>query len=92
MGDRFELLNVNDPARTPALRGNIVVNRHGIAIQFDQYGENAAADGCGWPILIEFFDHPRIVIWGDINSDEPTHIISLEGAQESRRKDMRSSS
>jgi len=24
---------------------------------------------------------PHVIIWGDINSEDPTHVISLEGAR-----------
>lgn len=28
----------------------------------------------------------RLIVWGDINEEDPTHIINLNGARESRRE------
>ncbi len=37
-------------------------------------------------IYIEFYGgKPRVIVWGDINSPDPTHVIELEGALESNR-------
>lgn len=37
----------------------------------------------GAPILIERYKgHIRVVIWADINQEDPTHIVSLAGAYE----------
>lgn len=52
------------------------------------YGEKTAEDGKGYPIVIEFHEGELVVrIWADINDEEPTHKISLEGARENVRKD-----
>lgn len=38
------------------------------------------------PIFIEWYDgKPRIIIWADINEEEPTHIIDMSGALEKHR-------
>ena len=38
------------------------------------------------PILLERHDGKlRLVVWADINEQEPTHIIDLSGALESNR-------
>ena len=51
------------------------------------YGDHNSIDGEGSPILFEFCEGiPRVVIWSDINEEESTHAISLQGAQESRRE------
>jgi hypothetical protein len=40
------------------------------------------------PIFIEWYDgKPRIIIWADINEEEPTHIIDMSGALESNRRE-----
>lgn len=50
------------------------------------YGEHCSADGQGHPVLLERFQGKlRLVIWADINQEDPTHIIELEGAREDRR-------
>jgi len=35
-----------------------------------------------FPVLIEFYEGElRVCVWSDINQEDPTHIISLEGAK-----------
>jgi hypothetical protein len=58
-----------------------------LMIGAEGYGEKTAEDGDGFPIVIEFYDHQwRLMVWGDINSEDPTHVISLEGAREDARE------
>jgi len=41
----------------------------------------------GYPVLLELYQGEyRLYVWGDINDEEPTHVISLEGARETKRK------
>jgi len=50
------------------------------------YGENTAEDGDGFPIVIEYHEGQfRVLVWSDINDEEPTHVISLEKARDSAR-------
>lgn len=43
--------------------------------------------GAHTPVFLRFADGDLFVtIWGDINSDQPTHCISLSGAREDRRR------
>ena len=59
----------------------------GIEISFRGYG---TLDGGveSPPILVENRDGvPYVIIWGDANSEEPTHVISLEGAKNANCKD-----
>jgi len=59
-----------------------------ISIMPDHYGTMAEADGHGTPIFVEFYDgNLRVLTWADINHEDPTHIIDMEGARESLRKD-----
>lgn len=52
------------------------------------YGDCTSKKGYGCPVIIERWEGDlRLVVWGDINKEDPTHIISLEGAKESLRKD-----
>ena len=67
---------------------NIEVNKKMILITPEGFGDSNSKDGEGTPIMIEFRDGvPYIVLWGDINEEEATDIISLEGAKESLRVD-----
>lgn len=59
--------------------GAIWIRPHG-------YGEASSEDGYGFPIKIEYYDKSvRVVVWGDINSCDPTVNVKLDGALESKR-------
>ena len=65
-----------------------VIDVHELALEvgFEGYGECAAADGYGRPVIIELYEGKlRLLVWSDINREDPTHIIELNGAQEARR-------
>lgn len=50
-------------------------------------GDYYSEDKCGFPIMMEYYNGSvRLVIWSDINQQDPTHIIPLEGALESKRQ------
>ena len=51
------------------------------------YGDGCSEDGFGCPVMLEIWEGElRLVVWGDINQQDPTHIISLEGAAENKRE------
>ena len=61
-----------------------------LEIRPEGYGDFASAEGQGCPIILEVADGSlRLVVWADINHDEPTHIIYLEGARETARKPIK---
>lgn len=58
-----------------------------VYIRPDGYGDACSHDGEGSPVMLEVWEGElRVVIWGDINKEDPTHIISLEGAREEKRQ------
>ncbi|MFQ3190904.1 MAG: hypothetical protein ACI936_002040 [Paraglaciecola sp.] len=60
-----------------------VENNHmlGLSLGFAGYSDLSSDDFSGAPVYIEKFEGKLLVrIYGDINSDEATHQISLEGA------------
>ena len=60
-----------------------------IMIGAEGYGECATLEGGGFPIVIEFHEGKfRLMVWGDINEQDPTHVISLEGAREDARTEI----
>jgi hypothetical protein len=68
-------------------RGEVVLDGDGITIQVEGYGDHCSPDGRGTPIMIENWEGElRLVVWADINQEDATHRISLEGAREDRRK------
>lgn len=57
-----------------------------LMIGAEGYSEKTAAEGHGFPIVVEFHEGQfRVLIWSDINQEDPTHTISLEGAREDKR-------
>lgn len=60
---------------------------HHIVIRPKGYGDACSKDGDGFPIMIEKYDGKlRVILWGDINMQDPTHTIDMEGAREDNRK------
>lgn len=52
-------------------------------------GDFNSNDGCGNPVHIDYWeDRLRVMVWSDINEEDPTHIIPLDGASESLRKEQ----
>lgn len=52
------------------------------------YGDCGSADGFGFPVKVEWYEGQLwVLVWGNINSEDPTHKISLSGARESERKE-----
>ena len=59
-----------------------------VTIMPDGYGTAAMQDGHGEPIYIEVYEgRLRVLAWADINQEDPTHTIDMQGALEARRKD-----
>ena len=66
----------------------IKVTGNMILIRPEGYGDFCSTDGNGWPISIEWYEgNPRVIVWDNINEEDLTHIITLEGSHESRRED-----
>jgi hypothetical protein len=58
----------------------------GISIFFEGYGDCTSQDDSGTPVYIEKYDGKlQVRIYGDINSEDATHNISLEGARLNKR-------
>ena len=61
-------------------------NSQGICLKPKGYDDSGC---CGIPVVLEVWNGKlRLVIWGDINAEDPTHIIDLEGAREKLRKEI----
>lgn len=67
-------------ADDPSVRREVEleIESHGIAIRPVGYGDYFSLDGQGAPIFIEFRNGvPAVVIWDDVNNEEPSHTINL---------------
>lgn len=68
------------PVLIETITGSLFVRPKGM-------GENLMPEGFGYPIMLEYYEGSiRLVVWSDINQEDPTHTISLDGAFESLRK------
>ena len=57
-----------------------------IALHFDGYGTYSERDIDSFPVIIEIRNGiPFLVIWSDINREDPTHVINLAGAASNLR-------
>ncbi len=60
----------------------------GVDIAMPGYGNATTEDGYGVPVFLEYrHGVPHVVVFADINQEDPTHVISLAGAAEALRKD-----
>ena len=59
-----------------------------IAIEgLSDYWSDTGDEEIGVPIYLELHEGKvRLLVWADINQEDPTHIIDLSGAAESARK------
>jgi len=70
--DEFENLEV----KVKFINGYILIQPKG-------FGDACSADGKGWPIMIEKYQgRMRVIVWGDIMEEDPTHTIDLSNARE----------
>ena len=60
---------------------------HGVSLFAEDYGDKGTMPGHGTPVFIELYrGELRVIVWADINEEDPTHVIPLGGAREDRRK------
>lgn len=84
---KFTLKEIADDFPQDEFPGEVRCEKDDLAlfIEVDGYGEFCTRRG-GAPIILERFrGRLRLVVWADINSEDPTDIIDLEGARESER-------
>lgn len=70
----------------PPVQAKIYVNCHGVFVSFKDHGVCTEDDGeC---VLIEQIKgEPRVIVWSDINQEDPTDTIELHEARHDHRKD-----
>jgi hypothetical protein len=79
---------IRDAATGKELPVTIDISEQGIFIGAKGYGEaGASRSRVARPIVIEF-DHGelRVIVFSDINSEDPTSVINMMGARESNFK------
>jgi hypothetical protein len=76
-----------DPDHDASLPIRLAGSPHGVSLYALGYGDRTSAEGHGTPLFIEVHcGELRLLVWSDINSEEPTHVIPLGGAREDRRR------
>jgi hypothetical protein len=82
-------LTIHDVTTGAAHRVDIKVGHGGISITPKGYGDYCSEEGHGAPVLVEVIGgKPRVVIWDDINKEDSSHVIPLDGAHEDLRIDQ----
>ena len=68
---------------------SIDISDIGLVVKAEGYGDAHSSEGNGYPIMLEVYEGDlRLLVWSDINNEDPTHIISLNGARESLRREI----
>ncbi len=77
---------LDDPGdREDQVKGKVALSSSGIEIFAEGYGTHGMEPRYGSPVYIEYYEKElRVLVWADINQEDPTHTISLQGALESR--------
>lgn len=58
-----------------------------VVLNLDGFGLKTMDAGFGGVVLLEYWARTvRLLVWDNINEEDPSHIICLEGARESRRQ------
>ena len=70
-------LNTMPPTNGPPLRATVFIPEHSIQISL---GENASfGDDSTLVLMVENSQGtPKVIIWGDADRKDPTHVISLD--------------
>lgn len=64
----------------------VSIMKHGMIVYAEGYGDKCSEAPHGSPLVVELYEGKlRAIIWSDINQEDPTHIIDLSGAMESKR-------
>lgn len=90
MGIQFQIKEANSDHPEVIQKGEVVVENNDLAlcIHLDGYGLMNCQPKVGGPILVERYEGKlRLLVWADINQEDPTHIIDLEPANESNRQE-----
>lgn len=84
-----ELREVLCPVSPPGTnKVSVSVENDGLALILHPEGYGVWDDDDSAPILLERHQGKlRLIVWADINEEDPTHIIDLEGARVDVRKE-----
>ncbi|MFV8385058.1 hypothetical protein ACNO5E_13295 [Vibrio parahaemolyticus] len=67
----------------------IIFGWDGLSVQLDGYSDCCSEDNKGIVAYLEYWgSSANLRAYADINSEEPSHVISLEGAKNTNRKEL----
>ena len=60
-----------------------------LGVHVEGYGDKCSKDSDGMPVVLAFSPSAGLCayIWSDINREDPTHVINLEGARLDARRE-----
>jgi hypothetical protein len=66
----------------------ICIRRNSVSFHFEGFGDHVTEDEDGTPVLVEqHHGVPVVYVWDDINEEDPTYQIVLDGADIKLRED-----
>lgn len=70
----------------PNIKCKTLIHSNKILVHASGYGEHCTDEGA-YPIMIENYKGGlRVLLWADINEEDPTHVICLDGARIGARR------
>ena len=70
----------------PPINAKVSVNCHGIFVSFQDHGA-CTEDNAECALIEQIKGEPRVIVWGDINQEDPTDTIELHGARHDHRSE-----
>lgn len=84
---KFQFRDVEGPDDGTPYAVEVAAGPRSIGIYVPGYGAATAKPGVDPIAVLEFREgDPFLVVWGDINQEDPTHTIDLSGAYEGNRQ------
>lgn len=81
------LVDVHEPENEPG-KVTVRIRPNNIAIDIHGCGVACMQEGFGEVIYLEQQDgKTRLLVWTDINREDPTHVIDFDGAKEENREE-----
>lgn len=87
----FPVKEQSDDRQFPDREVKIKIKSEGsvVCIAPEGYNDCNSLPGHGSVAMFELWEgHLRLIVWSDINQEDPTHIIDLEEAKEEKRKEQ----
>jgi hypothetical protein len=84
----FSLFDLGEPSNSDATGYVDFSSTDGLSIRFNGYGDDSGDDHSATPIYIEWYEGDlRVLLYADVNKDEPTHVVSMAGAHNNAKID-----